>query len=60
MTLLKPSTASSAIGALVVALIIWRADLVRLLPQSAAFDKLAGSRWGWVSKQPKPCKASPE
>jgi hypothetical protein len=44
MTLLKPSTASSAIGALVVALIIWRADLVRLLPQSAAFDKLADSR----------------
>jgi hypothetical protein len=44
MTLLKACTASSAIGAVVVALIIWRADLVRLLPQSAAFDKLAGSR----------------
>jgi hypothetical protein len=29
-------------GALVLALVIWRADLVRLLPQTAAFYKLVG------------------
>ena len=32
----------AAMGALVVALIIWRADVVRLLPQTAGFYKLAG------------------
>jgi hypothetical protein len=29
-------------GALVLALVIWRADVVRLLPQTAAFYKLVG------------------
>ena len=29
-------------GALVLALVIWRGDMVRLLPQTAAFYKLAG------------------
>jgi predicted Zn finger-like uncharacterized protein len=35
-------TACAAMGALVLALLIWRVDMVRLLPQSAAFYKLAG------------------
>ncbi len=32
----------AAMGALVVALLVWRADVVRLLPQTASFYKLAG------------------
>ena len=36
------ATASAAMGALVLGLVIWRADLVRLLPQTAAFYKLVG------------------
>jgi predicted Zn finger-like uncharacterized protein len=36
------ATVCAAMGALVLALIIWRADVVRLLPQTAAFYKLAG------------------
>ena len=35
-------TACAAMGALVLALIIWRADVVRLLPQTAAFYQLIG------------------
>jgi hypothetical protein len=35
-------TACAAMGALVVALVIWRADVVRLLPQTAAFYKMVG------------------
>jgi hypothetical protein len=35
-------TACAAMGALALALIIWRADVVRLLPQTAAFYRLAG------------------
>ena len=42
----KPSvslpTACAAMGALVLALFIWRVDVVRLLPQTAAFYKLVG------------------
>jgi predicted Zn finger-like uncharacterized protein len=34
--------ACAAMGALAVALIIWRADVVRLLPQTASFYRLAG------------------
>jgi predicted Zn finger-like uncharacterized protein len=36
------STACAAMGALVLALMIWRADVVRLLPQTAAFYKMVG------------------
>jgi predicted Zn finger-like uncharacterized protein len=36
------ATASAAMGALVLAVLIWRADLVRLLPQTAGFYKLVG------------------
>jgi predicted Zn finger-like uncharacterized protein len=36
------ATACAAMGALVLALVIWRADMVRLLPQTAAFYKLVG------------------
>jgi len=36
------TTTAAAMGALVVALFVWRADVVRLLPQTAAFYKLAG------------------
>jgi predicted Zn finger-like uncharacterized protein len=36
------STATAAMGALAVALFVWRADVVRLLPQTAAFYKLVG------------------
>ena len=35
-------TAVAAMGALVVALIVWRTDVVRLLPQTAGFYKLVG------------------
>jgi hypothetical protein len=35
-------TACAAMGALVLALVIWRSDMVRLLPQTAAFYKLVG------------------
>jgi predicted Zn finger-like uncharacterized protein len=35
-------TTVAAMGALVVALLVWRADVVRLLPQTAGFYKLAG------------------
>lgn len=35
-------TACAAMGALVLALIIWRADVVRLLPQTAGFYQLIG------------------
>jgi predicted Zn finger-like uncharacterized protein len=42
----KPSvslpTACATMGALVLALFIWRVDVVRLLPQTAAFYKLVG------------------
>jgi hypothetical protein len=34
--------ACTAMGALVLALVIWRADVVRLLPQTATFYKMAG------------------
>jgi predicted Zn finger-like uncharacterized protein len=36
------ATACAAMGALVLAVVIWRADLVRLLPQTAAFYNLVG------------------
>jgi predicted Zn finger-like uncharacterized protein len=35
-------TACAAMGALVLALVIWRVDVVRLLPQTAAFYQLVG------------------
>ncbi|MHC2663419.1 putative Zn finger-like uncharacterized protein [Bradyrhizobium diazoefficiens] len=35
-------TACAAMGALVLALIVWRGDMVRLLPQTAAFYKMVG------------------
>jgi hypothetical protein len=35
-------TTCAAMGALVLALLIWRVDVVRLLPQTAAFYKLVG------------------
>jgi hypothetical protein len=35
-------TACAAMGALILALMIWRADVVRLLPQTATFYKLVG------------------
>jgi predicted Zn finger-like uncharacterized protein len=35
-------TACAAMGALVLALIIWRADVVRLMPQTAMFYKMVG------------------
>ena len=35
-------TVSAAMGALVLALIIWRVDVVRLLPQTAAFYQMVG------------------
>lgn len=35
-------TVCAAMGALVVALLIWRADVVRLLPQTAGFYKMVG------------------
>ena len=38
----SPALACAAMGALALALIIWRADVVRLLPQTADFYRLAG------------------
>jgi len=38
----SPTVAAAAMGALVVALFVWRADVVRLLPQTAVFYHLAG------------------
>ena len=35
-------TACAAMGALVLALMIWRGDMVRLLPQTAAFYRMVG------------------
>ena len=35
-------TACAAMGALVLGLVIWRADMVRLLPQTAMFYKMVG------------------
>ena len=35
-------TICAAMGALLVALIVWRADVVRLLPQTAAFYRMVG------------------
>lgn len=35
-------TACAAMGAMVLALVIWRGDVVRLLPQTATFYKMAG------------------
>jgi predicted Zn finger-like uncharacterized protein len=35
-------TVCAALGALVLALVIWRVDVVRLLPQTATFYKMAG------------------
>jgi len=35
-------TTCAAMGALVLALVIWRGDMVRLLPQTAAFYKMVG------------------
>ncbi len=41
-SLLNLTTTSAAMGALLVGLFVWRADVVRLLPQTAAFYKLVG------------------
>ena len=40
--LLNLPLACAAMGALVLALVIWRIDVVRLLPQTAAFYKMVG------------------
>jgi predicted Zn finger-like uncharacterized protein len=41
-SLISLPVACAAMGALVLALIIWRVDVVRLVPQTAAFYKLVG------------------
>ena len=41
-SLVSAPIACAAMGAMVLALIIWRVDVVRLLPQTATFYKLAG------------------
>jgi predicted Zn finger-like uncharacterized protein len=42
MGLAGATTACAAMGALVVALLVWRADVVRLTPQTAAFYRMVG------------------
>jgi predicted Zn finger-like uncharacterized protein len=37
-----PGTACAAMAALVMALLVWRADVVRLMPQTAAFYRMVG------------------
>jgi predicted Zn finger-like uncharacterized protein len=41
-TFVNLTTVSAAMGALVVGLFVWRADVVRLLPQTASFYHLVG------------------
>ena len=41
-SLVNLPTACAAMGALVVALLVWRADMVRLVPQTAGFYKMVG------------------
>jgi predicted Zn finger-like uncharacterized protein len=41
-SLIIPPAVCAAMGALVAALIIWRADVVRLMPQTASFYKMVG------------------
>ncbi|KIZ39095.1 MULTISPECIES: MJ0042-type zinc finger domain-containing protein [Rhodopseudomonas] len=41
-SLVSAPIACAAMGALVVALLVWRADVVRLMPQTATFFKLVG------------------
>jgi len=41
-SLVNLTTASLAMGALLVALFVWRVDVVRLLPQTATFYKIVG------------------
>ena len=41
-SLLGLPTTCAAMGALAVALVVWRADMVRLLPQTAGFYRLVG------------------
>ena len=41
-TVLSLSTLTTAMGALVIALVIWRVDVVKLMPQTADFYKLVG------------------
>jgi predicted Zn finger-like uncharacterized protein len=38
----SPVTACAAMGALVLALVIWRVEVVRLMPQTAGFYEMAG------------------
>ena len=42
MPAVSPTTICAAMGALVLALMIWRVDVVRLLPQTAAFYRMVG------------------
>jgi hypothetical protein len=53
-------TACAAMGALVLALVIWRVDVVRLLPQTAAFYKMAGLEVNLRGLQFKDVKISSE
>jgi predicted Zn finger-like uncharacterized protein len=41
-SLAGPTTACAAMGALAMALLVWRTDVVRLMPQTAAFYRMAG------------------
>src|SRR5207247_10139836 len=41
-SLVNLPTACAAMGALAVALLVWRADMVRLMPQTAGFYKMVG------------------
>lgn len=42
LSALSLNTACVAMGAMVLALVIWRGDVVRLMPQTAAFFKMVG------------------
>jgi len=42
MAVALPPIACAAMGALVVALLVWRAEMVRLMPQTAAFYRMVG------------------
>ena len=53
-------TACAAMGALVLALVIWRVDVVRLLPQTGSFYKMAGLEVNLRGLQFKDVKVSSE
>ena len=60
MSFAGPGTACAAMGALAMALLIWRADVVRLMPQTAAFYRMVGLKVNLRGVEFKDIKVSTE